>query len=186
MGHQITFHALPDDAEQFFRSLSAKHHVFGTPWTSDNGAVVRSERPALERCSLALWEERLGGKKERKLIKRDDGLIVYEFDRENSVLEYRSSLLTVHGTLPALLQGRLYSFTNEMRPETSGIFQTARQWIRRNFERCPLKLLGGYIGPTAMNWYRDGGILLPMFNPPATAAWEEFIDSQHGPQTVSS
>ena len=33
--------------------------------------------------------------------------------------------------------------------------------------------------------HRDGGVMLPMFNPPATQAWEEFIKSQHRPQSVS-
>jgi len=73
-----------------------------------------------------------------------------------------------------------------MDAETSALFRTAKLWINRNFESSPLKMLGGYVGPAAMRWYREGGILLPMFNPPATPAWEEFIANQHGPLSASS
>jgi hypothetical protein len=68
-----------------------------------------------------------------------------------------------------------------MSADTAGLFKTARQWIKRSFEPCPYTLLGGYIGPEAMRWHRDAGVILPMFNPPATQAWEDFIKSQHLP-----
>jgi hypothetical protein len=185
MGHQITFHMLDEDRREFFRFLSSKHRFVASGWTSDTSAVVHCESPAQENGALALWEPSSRIQRQRKKIVREDGSIVYEFDRQLSVLEFDPSVFVMHGRSPALLQGRLYSFLSEMGIETSSLFRAARQWIKRSFEHCPLELLGGYIGPVAMRWYRDGGILLPMFNPPATPAWEEFITSQHPPQNVS-
>ena len=57
--------------------------------------------------------------------------------------------------------------------------QTIIGWIRKNFVKNPLKLLGGYIGPNAFKWFQEGGILLPMFEPPLTAEWQAFVESQH-------
>jgi hypothetical protein len=179
MGRQITFHMLQEDKEEFFRFLTPRHDVFATAWTSDSREVIRYGAPAHEKGALALWELRSETQRERKRILRDDDSVVYEFDRQNSVLEFSPSDLVTHEGSPALLQGRLYSFLNEMSVETAGLFKTARQWIKRSFEPCPFTLLGGYIGPAAMRWHRDGGVILPMFNPPATQAWEDFIKSQH-------
>jgi hypothetical protein len=185
MGHQITFHMLEEDRTEFFRFLSSRHKIVASAWTSDAPAVAHCESPAQEKGALALWEPQSGADRQREKVLRDNGAIVYEFDRQNSILEFNPGKLVVHGGSPVLLQGRLYSFLSEMSVETVGPFRTARQWIKRSFQPCPFKLLGGYVGPAAMRWYRDGGILLPMFNPPATPAWEEFITSQHRAQAVS-
>lgn len=183
MGHQITFHMLQEDAEEFFRFLGSKLDLFVTAWTSDSDAVIRCERPALERTALALWNQHLKAQQARKKIERDDGSVVYEFDWQDSVLEFSPSAIVTHEKLPSLLQGRLYDALSEMSPETSGLFRTAKQWIKRSFRSCPFKLLGGYIGPAAMRWYQEGGILLPIFNPPATQVWEDFFNSQHRTQS---
>jgi hypothetical protein len=184
MGRQITFHMLQDDKEEFFRFLASRHDVFATAWTSDSRAIVQCGSPAHEKSTLALWELCSETQRERKKIVRDDGSVVYEFDRQDSVLEFSPSGLVTHQGSPALLQGRLYSFLSDMGVETAGLFRSGSQWIRRSFEACPYKLLGGYVGPAAMRWHRDGGVILPMFNPPATQAWEEFIKSQHRPQSI--
>ena len=185
MGRQIVFHMLEEDRTEFFRFLSSRHSVVAASWTSSAPAVVLSESPAEEQVSLALWQPRSDVQRERKRVERENGSVAYDFDRRISVLEFDPSVVVMHGETRALLQGRLYSFLNEMDAETSTLFRTATQWIKRTFESSPLKLLGGYVGPAAMRWYRDGGILLPMFNPPATPAWEEFITSQHRSQAVS-
>jgi hypothetical protein len=184
MGHQITFHMLQEDKEEFFRFLASQYNVFATAWASDRLETIRCQSPAREKGTLALWERRSETQRERKKIARDDGSVVYGFDRQDSVLEFSPSDLVIHEGSLALLQGRLYSFLSEMSVETAGLFKTSRQWIKRTFEPCPFTLLGGYIGPAAMRWHRDGGVILPMFNPPATQAWEDFIKSQHRPQAV--
>jgi len=185
MGHQITFHMLEEDRKKFFTFLSSRHKIVASCWTSDTSAVVYCDSPAEEKGALALWEPQSDLDRQRRMIVRNSDSVVYEFDSQNSILEFDPGMSVVHGGSPALLQGRLYSFLSEMSVETAGLFRTARQWIRRSFQPCPFKLLGGYVGPAAMRWYRDGGILLPMFNPPATPAWEEFITSQHRAQAVS-
>jgi len=169
---------LQEDKEEFFQFLASKHEAFATAWTSTNSEIVRLESPATEKGSLALWEIRSGTQRERKRIVRDNGSVVYEFDRDNSVLEYSPSCLVTHEETPALLQGRLYTFLSDMPAETASLFRTASQWIKRSFEPCPYKLLGGYVGPAAMHWHRDGGLLLPMFKPAKTHAWEDFFRKQ--------
>ena len=185
MGRQITFHMLQEDKEEFFRFLTSRRDVFATVWTSDSPEVIRCESPTRETGTLAIWEPHPGTRPQRKKIVRDDGSAVYEFGRQHSVLEFSPSALVTHEGSPALLQGRLYSFLKDMGVETASLFSAGTQWIKRSFEPCPYKLLGGYVGPAAMRWHRDGGVMLPMFNPPATQAWEHFIKSQHRSQSVS-
>jgi hypothetical protein len=185
MGHQIIFHALQEDTEAFFRFLEAKRHVVATAWTSDYPEIIRCKSPALEKGALAIWEALPETQPRRKRIARQDGSVVFEVDRENAVLEFSPGALVTRDGLPALIQGRLYSFLKDMGVDTTSLFRAASQWIRRTFEPCPYKLLGGFVGPEAMRWHRDGGVMLPMFNPPATQAWEEFIKSQYRPQSIS-
>jgi hypothetical protein len=172
------------EAPAFSDFLSSQHNIVAAKWTSDMPKVVLCEKLAGQHGSLAVWKRRPDFELTRKKVQRNDGSVVYEFDRQNSVLEFSPSVLVTHEGSPALLQGRLYSFLSEMSVETADLFKTAKQWIKRSFEPCPFKLLSGYIGPAAMRWHRDGGVILPMFNPPATQAWEDFIKSQHRPQFV--
>lgn len=185
MGHQIAFHMLQEDKEEFLRFLALRHHVFSTLWTSDSPEVIQCEPPACEISTLAIWDRHPGTRFGRKRIVRTDGSVVYEIDRQHSVLEFSPSALVTYEGSPALLQGRLYCFLQDMGAETTRLFRAGSQWIKRSFAPCPYKLLGGYIGPAAMQWHRNGGVILPMFNPPATQAWEEFIKSQHQSQSAS-
>ena len=77
------------------------------------------------------------------------------------------------------MQGRLYCMGSSSDSPAAALILLARKWVRRSFEVCPFKLLDGYVGPSAMSWYRAGGLLLPMFNPPPTSSWEEFFERQH-------
>jgi hypothetical protein len=39
--------------------------------------------------------------------------------------------------------------------------------------------LGGYVGPAAYEWFKSGGLLLPMFAPPVTEEWVRVLGNQH-------
>jgi hypothetical protein len=176
---------LEEDRSEFFNFLSSRYGLVAARWTSSAADVVVCEMPPRERGPLALWEAGPDSQRQRTKVIREDGSVAYDFDRQDSILEFDPGAVVMHGGLPALLQGRLYSFLKETDAGTTRLYRSARQWIKRSFEPCPLKLLGGYVGPVAMRWYREaGGILLPMFNPPSTPAWEEFITNQHRPEPV--
>ena len=64
--------------------------------------------------------------------------------------EFSPSALVTHEGTPALLQGRLYSFLKDMGVETASLFRAGSQWIKRSFEPCPYKLLGGVESPEGM------------------------------------
>lgn len=96
-----------------------------------------------------------------------------------ATVDFAPSKIVSHGGVPALMQGRLYCMGSSSDSPAAALILLARKWVRRSFEVCPFKLLGGYVGPSAMSWYRAGGLLLPMFNPPPTSSWEEFFERQH-------
>ena len=66
--------------------------------------------------------------------------------------------------------------------------------IQRELVRRPLgsdyfaknPQLHGDIGAAARAWFQQGGILLPMFNPPVTPEWESFVEAQRSARSVPS
>src|SRR5579863_4279232 len=52
------------------------------------------------------------------------------------------------------------------------------RWIRKNFARNPIPLLGGYVGPAAYEFFKRGGLLLPMFRPPLTSQSLSWVEAQ--------
>jgi hypothetical protein len=128
---------------------------------------------------MTLWNNAVLGSLERKLIERPGGTDYYRVDDSLPALEFSPSRLVQWNGRPGLLQGRIYGFFDKPFPGYQEWYAAAVRCIRANFRKSPLKLLGGYIGPEAFKWFRDGGILLPMFEPPLTSEWMSFVENQH-------
>lgn len=128
---------------------------------------------------MTLWNTALLGSLERKLVKRPGGSDYYQIDASLPTLEVSPPRLIKWNGRPALLQGRVNGFFDKPSEGYEQWYDVVARWIRNNFTRNPLKLLDGYIGPQALKWFQDGGILLPMFEPPPTSEWLSFIENQH-------
>lgn len=80
---------------------------------------------------------------------------------------------------PALTLGRIY--TGWSRDKGSNFvkwFNSLSGWIRRNYLSNPDKFIGGYVGPAALEWFKQGGLLLPMIYPPTTPEWLAVFETQ--------
>jgi hypothetical protein len=128
---------------------------------------------------MVLWNKRLLPFLERELIQRPGGSDYYRVDASLPTIELTPSRIIKWKDAPALLQGRIYIFFDKPVPGYDAWYQGIARWIRSNYKRNPMKLLKGYIGPKAFDWYRDGGIVLPMFAPPLTPEWLSFIENKH-------
>jgi hypothetical protein len=80
--------------------------------------------------------------------------------------------------VPSLTQGRIYASFDQPSDGLKKWFDTLARWIRSNFAKSPVPSIEGYIGPAALQWYEEGGLLLPMNRPPVNDQWRAFLQPQ--------
>jgi hypothetical protein len=129
--------------------------------------------------TLILWNKLLTPTLERKLV--NTAVPAYHRIDEFAlpVLEFSDSILTEWQGRPALTQGRIYGQFNGKPTAFEKWFESSVRYIRKSWRKNPVKELHGYIGPPASSWFNGGGLLLPMFVPPATHDWVGVMERQH-------
>jgi hypothetical protein len=179
MGRQIQFHMLPDDEQMFLDYLRGRDPVVVVDRSADSSEVTPVSMEAGDSGTLVLWNKSLLDHLERQVVERSPGNHYYRVESSLPTLEYSRSRQVEWNGHRALLQGRVYGSFTQPKVEYENWYKSVTAWIRRHFMRGPFKLLDGYIGPAAFRWFQEGGILLPMFQPPPTSEWISFVDSQH-------
>ena len=190
MGRQIHFHMLPEDQKAFLRFVKETDPVVVVamldPETPD---VHPIEEIAIDRLQmLCLWNRRLLPVLNRKPLGKDARYYKYHVDAFHlPLLEFSPCLKTEWEGRPALIQERLYGqFDPDLNkpPEFEKWYEKLVRWIRKNYQKNPAKILGGYVGPAAYEFYLSGGYLLPSFRPPRTEVWLAEIGKQHPDGTL--
>jgi hypothetical protein len=179
MGRQIQFHTLPQDLDEFLKHVQQKDPVVLTEFNSHVRDVGHHRPDTSKSEMLCLWNLTLLPSLERKFIPESNRGSYYRVDYGAPILELSPSMQTTWLGTPALLQGRVYGQFQDANPGHRKWFDSISGWIRRRYTSNPLRRLGGYLGPYALEWFERGGILLPTFIPPGTPAWRAFIESQH-------
>jgi hypothetical protein len=179
MGKQVQFHMLPEDMQMFLDFIQKQGDVVIAYKSLDSPEVLPIPNPVKEVETMVIWNRELLRSLERKLIQRPGGSDYYRVDDSLPTIDITPSRITKWKDTPALLQGRIYVFFDKPVPGYDEWYKTAAHWLKSNFIKSPLKLLKGYVGPKAFDWYSDGGILLPMFEPPLTPEWLSFVANQH-------
>jgi hypothetical protein len=180
MGRQIQFYMLPEDTEQFMKHVQASAPVVVTEFNSEIPDVRRHQMDAAKKEMLCLWNQALLPHMERKFVPESERGSYYRVEYGAPILELSTSLETRWNGMPALLQGRVYGAFETNDPRHRKWFNSIVRWIRRNYTSNPIRLLGGYLGPRALEWFNGGGVLLPMFMPPDTPEWRAVIETEHG------
>lgn len=85
-----------------------------------------------------------------------------------------------------LTQGRIWASFERQDKDFERWYKAIVRWLRKNFVKNPLPLLGGYLGPAAYEWYKKGGLLLPNFRPPLTPQWLSWVEAQDQHRAVFS
>jgi hypothetical protein len=178
MGRQIQLYMLPQDQQCLLDFLKQHRPTAIVLQDSDSAEVQDLADPTSELRTLTIWNKALLSSLERKLVSHS-GRTYYRVDYSLPTLELSPSGLTTWQGTPALTRGRIYGFQIERGGEYERWFKAISYWIKKHFKKSPVNALPGHIGPSALSWFEAGGILLPAFEPPATAAWIELVDSQH-------
>ncbi|MGD0368423.1 MAG: hypothetical protein ABSA94_13285 [Acidobacteriaceae bacterium] len=185
MGKQIQLHMLEDDTRRLYEFITARDSVIFSLKSSDSEKVVPVADPLHERQVMAIWNQSLLPSLKRKPVISTEGLTYYRIDEALPVLELSPSVACSWSDKSALRQGRIYGFFASHDRQYVLWYDSIARWVRRRFARNPIKSLGGYIGPAALEWYKAGGILLPMFSPPNTNEWRSFVERQHPREKAS-
>lgn len=175
MGKQIQFHALSDDCQALFSFIRTTDEVMVVPQDGPEAEVTTVASPCVEESVLIVWQRSLRTELRRGLVSRP--VQPYYRVRTGVGLEFSRSLLTDWNGHKGLVQGRVYASTDQPNKPLMQWYDRVARWIRGHWARCPVDL-SGYVGPNAMQWHSDGGLLLPMFRPPVTAEWERFFSQQ--------
>ncbi len=184
MGRQIHFHMLLEDQNAFLHMVKENDPVVvfarDDPRTPDVQPIEDFADNRLE--IFCLWNRRLLPTLKRKSVGKADGSYYMADVLRLPLLEFSNCLRTQWEGKPALIQGRLYGiFDPDLNkpPEFEKWYERLVRWIRKNYKKNPSTILGGYVGPAAYEFYRDGGYLLPSFVPPRTDVWLAEIGKQH-------
>ena len=169
---------LPPDCEAFLRFVQERDPVVVVEKDSDSPEVTPLLSPCQPGHVLSLWNPRLLPSLERKHIKKSTKGPYYRIDAALPVPELFLPRQQEWDGAPALTQGRVYSSFDHPSEELSRWFNAIARWIRQNFTKNPVKPIGGYVGPAALKWHEEGGLLLPMVRPPVTPEWRDLLHVQ--------
>lgn len=178
MGRQILFHMLPEDMQTFLQFVQERNPIVITRRSSDSPEIRSIPDPPRETEVMTIWNKALLNSLERILISYP-GRDYYGIDESLPTLELCPSKVCEWNGSSALLQGRIYGFFDKPTTSYERWYNSIVHWIRAHFAKNTVMHVGGYIGPSALKWFREGGILLPMLEPPPTAEWVSFVKSQH-------
>jgi hypothetical protein len=179
MGRQTTFHVLPPDAHAFFEFACSRGPITITLKSSDSPVIVEVRDPEREENVMTLWNRRILPQLERKIVLRSGGPTYFRVEDSLPTIEFSPSRIIRWDGKAALLQGRIYGFFSKQSWEYEHWYNALSSWIRRHFVRNPIGPLRGYVGPTALEWFKAGGFLLPMVPPALTPTWIAQVNAQH-------
>lgn len=172
MGKQTGLHLLPSDCRLLLDYMHRQDPVVVTLWCSDTSAMIEEVTNPQETAGwYCLWNQGLLPSLSRDYVSESKLGPYYRVASVLPVIEltYTHDATTYWQGRRALAQGRIYLSSNDQ--NALSWYSRIRSWIRRNFMPNPIPLLGGYVGPAALDWYKEGGTLLPAFLPPPTKEW---------------
>jgi hypothetical protein len=185
MGRQIQFNALPEDLQEFLKFVEQRDPVIVMPRDSDSPGMTALENPSLEVDVMTLWNRGLLSSLQRKHIVIP-GRDYYSFDDSLPILELSLSRRYLWNGREGLLSGRIYGTFDAPIPGYGKWYDALARWIRTHFVKSPLPLIS-YAGPSAYDWYKKGGLLLPMMVPPSiTPSWLSWIEAQDQHRAIFS
>ena len=178
MGKQVLFHALPPDCEQFLAFVRGRDEVVIVERDSDLAALEAVGDPCNPGRVVSFWNRRLLPTLERKYIPESNKGPYYRVSSSLPVIEFFLPREQEWDGVPALTQGRIYASFDQPSDGLKKWFDALARWIRSKFAKSPVQSIGGFIGPAALKWNEEGGLLLPMIRPPVNDEWRAFLQPQ--------
>jgi hypothetical protein len=177
MGRQVQLHILPPDTGLLLQFIQERDPVIVTLRDTDSPDLSSVPDPLSETRVMTLWNQALLSSLRRKRIVHS-AKQYYAIESSAPTIEFSPSELCQWNGRPALIRGRLYASFEQPIKGHEQWYSALVRWIRKNFAKVPIPLSAGYIGPVAYDWFKKGGLLLPMFRPPLTSRWLSWVEAQ--------
>ena len=181
MGRQTALHMLSEDCKQLIDFVQKRDPVIVVLRDGQSSEVAEVQCAWQTGGTYCLWNQALLPSLRREFIPQSNAGPYYRVDDDLAVIElwFQNPTQPAWNGRPVLTQGRVYTGINANKGEAFASWYNAIvRWIRKNFVRNPIPHLGGFVGPAAYAWYREGGTLLPVFHPPATPQWLSWMEAQ--------
>jgi hypothetical protein len=175
MGQQTHFYMLPDDCHLFANFVQKRDPVVFVETDAQSAAVSPIQRPCSGSHDLCLWNQRLLPDLKRDFIPASNRGPYYRIDLAWPVIELLLPRPSPWDGIPALTQGRIYTWWGRSADDAGKWYASLASWLRRHFSRNPNRRLGGYVGPAALEWHKQGNLLLPTFRPPVNDVWRAYL-----------
>lgn len=188
MGKQIAFHMLEEDCRIFVDFVQQRDPVIVIRWSTTSPEVRAIRSPWQKAGWYCLWNQSVFASLKREFIAESKRGPYYRVDSSVPVTEfsYPGPVIESWNGRPGILQGRLWTGFPGTNDKFEKWYNALIRWIRKNFVRNPVPHLGGYIGPSAYESYKQGVLLLPQFAPPATSQWLSWVEAQDQHRAVFS
>lgn len=187
MGRQTSFHMLAEDCKQFVDFLRRRDPIIVIRRDSTSPTIEEIHRPWEKGGGYCLWNQALLPTLEREYIPKSDRGPYYRVDSVWPVIEfsYPGPVQKPWNGRPGLTQGRVWAGFERENKDFERWYNSVVRWIRKSFIKNPVPL-GGYVGSAAYDWYKNGGLLLPVFYPPLTPQWLSWVEAQDQHRAVFS
>jgi hypothetical protein len=188
MGRQVQLHILPQDCGQLLDFIRQRDPVVVTDWISQSMEIVEVQNTCQKGGRYCLWNQGLLSRLTRRFVPESARGPCYTVDSTLPVVElsYPVPEQEPWNGRPALTQGRIWAGFKVENRDFERWYNALARWIRKNFIKNPVPLLGGYLGPAAYEFYKRGGILLPTLRPPITSTWLSWVEAQDQHRAVFS
>jgi len=175
MGQQIHYYMLPEDCAAFVHFVRHRFPaVVFLAYETRTADLSPLENPCDPGSTSYMWNRSVVANIQRLQIGQD-AEAVYRLDTTDPIVELWLPAVTEWDGKAALVQGRIYASFDKPNDALKRWFAAMTRWIRRHFVRNENTSVGGYAGPAALRWHREGGIFLPTFKPPLTPAWRSIL-----------
>ena len=150
LGRQTHFHMLQSDCREFLQFVQGRDPVIVIHWTSKSQELEEVTNACANAGWYCLWNQHLLASLTRKYIRDSDRGSYYRVDSGLPVIEfsYIPNPELWNGR-PALVQGRVWAGFETKNKQFERWYAAVVRWLRANFIRNPVPLLGGYLGPGA-------------------------------------
>ena len=186
MGKQTELHLLASDCRQLLQFVQERDPVVTILWNSRLSEIEEVLNPCSKGGTYCLWNQSLLPSLKRNYIAKSDHGAYYRVDSALPVIEfsYPSAEPETWNDRSGLTQGRIWAGFEQENRKFERWYDALVRWIRKTFVKNPVPLLSGYVGPCAFEWYRRGGLLLPMVRPPVSPQWLSWAAAQDEHRTT--
>ena len=180
MGRQTQFHMLKEDCRNFLEFVHQRDPVIVINKSSKSEGIEEVRDPWERGETYWLWNQAVLPTLQRRFVQVEpDTASYYGIDNSLPLIEfwYPSPVKEAWNGRPSLTQGRVWAQFDNATKEFESWYNADVRWLRKNFVRNPVPL-GGFVGPAAYQWFKEGGLLLPHFRPPLTSSWLSWAEAQ--------